>query len=84
VALWSAHLLMLATVQCWRYGLRPTNNRDWADDVARITHGQVASDQLLLEHVRDLIWRSDQDYYIRWSSRRYNLTQLRSVDLLTS
>jgi len=77
-------LLALAILLLWWYSLSPSNQRDWADDVARTSHGQLAGQYLLLDNVRNFDWRSDQDYDITWENRRYDLRQLRSVDLLTS
>ncbi|MNM95887.1 hypothetical protein D3C81_1083460 [compost metagenome] len=80
----SAHLLAFAALLAWWFTLQPSNQRAWADDVARMSHGRVIGEQLLLDNVRNFHWRSDQDYDIRWESRHYNLRQLASVDLLTS
>ncbi|WP_313026220.1 Lnb N-terminal periplasmic domain-containing protein [Pseudomonas lopnurensis] len=80
----SIHLLALVVLQVWWHTLQPSNQRDWADDVARMTQGRMAGEHLLLENVRNFHWRSDQDYDIVWESRSYDLRQLASVDLLTS
>ncbi|TLX56619.1 hypothetical protein DN824_15285 [Stutzerimonas nosocomialis] len=80
----SAQLLALAVLLSWWYTLQPSNQRTWADDVARISRGRVDGEQLLLDNVRNFHWRSDQDYDITWESRTYDLRQLASVDLLTS
>ncbi|MCQ4326129.1 hypothetical protein CXK94_20115 [Stutzerimonas stutzeri] len=84
--LWAlaAHLLAFATLLSWWYSLQPSHQRIWADDVARMSHGRVVDDRLLLDNVRNFHWRSDQDYDITWESRSYDLRQLASVDLLTS
>lgn len=80
----SLHLLAFAVLLAWWQTLQPSNQRAWADDVARMTQGRVVDEQLLLDNVRNFDWRSDDDYDIAWESRSYDLQQLTSVDLLTS
>lgn len=73
----------LALLFWWR-GLRPTHDRDWADDVAQMTCGAVEGDRATLEHVRNFAWRSLEDYTPRWERRTYDLSQLCSLDLVMS
>ncbi|MGP3790560.1 Lnb N-terminal periplasmic domain-containing protein [Pseudomonas sp. B392_1p] len=80
----AGHLLVFAVLLAWWHNLQPSNQRAWADDVARMTRGRVVDEQLLLDNVRNFVWRSDEDYDIAWESRAYDLRQLTSVDLLTS
>lgn len=77
--------LILFTGMCiWWVMLAPSNNRVWADDVARITHGTVDGPIVTLENVRNFQWRSETDYTPRWETRQYNLDQLTSVDMILS
>lgn len=69
---------------CWWSSIRPSHDRDWADDVARMLVPQVQGDLVQLDNVRNFAWRSETDYDIGWESRRYDLAQLVSADLLLS
>lgn len=73
-----------APLLLWWRGVMPKGNCDWADDMAYTTTGVVDGNSLRLQRVRCFDWRSDTDYQIRWESREYALSQLRSVDMLTS
>lgn len=65
--------------------LEPRQDRDWADDVAQRLHVRAFDGRhVVLDNVRDFTWRSEQDYDVRWVSRRYDLEQLRSADLVLS
>jgi hypothetical protein len=75
-----AFLMLLA----WWSTIRPSNQRDWADDVSRVLTGSVDGDRVTLYNVRDFNWRSDEDYDARWETRRYDLSHLRSADLILS
>lgn len=82
-ALIVAAALMTATVR-WQ-SIAPSNDRDWAPDVARMTTGSLASAQTItLNNVRNFTWRSETDLDARWETRHYNLDQLVSADLIVS
>jgi hypothetical protein len=68
----------------WWGALRPTNERQWADDVAQISHGEVRGEEVTLHNVRNFRWRSRTDYAQSWETRTYDLRQLGSVDMITS
>lgn len=85
--LWGVGALLLAAMLLWWSTITPRQDRDWADDVAHITRMQPAAadaDIVELQDVRNFIWRSETDYTARWDRRRYDLTQLRSVDMAVS
>lgn len=72
-----------ALVLWWQH-IAPSNDRMWADDVARITSGTIQGDQVTLHNVRNFDWRSNDDYTQRWETRVYDLDKLDSVDMLMS
>jgi len=76
--------LGLAALIFWWVRLEPTHDADWLDDVARITAGVVDGNQVTLQQVRNFDWRTTSDYTPRWETRRYDLNQLRSVDMIMS
>lgn len=79
-----AYLLLFILLLLWWSGIKPSHDRDWADDLAQITTGQVEGSRVRLNNVRNFEWRSTTDYDIRWESRNYDLKRLRSVDMITS
>jgi len=78
------HAAAFALLLLWWSGIEPSNQREWADDVARPLTGTVQGHQVVLDNVRDFHWRSDDDYDARWHSRRYDLDQLVSADAVLS
>lgn len=76
--------LSYAVLLLWWTSLEPSNQRTWASDVALMSHGEVIGNQLTLHNVRNFTWRSDEEFDVAWETRRYDLDQLASVDLITS
>ena len=68
----------------WWQSIKPSNDRDWAPDVARMTTGESAAESVTLHNVRNFTWRSETDIDERWETRHYDLAQLSSVDLIVS
>jgi hypothetical protein len=92
IALWQgrvafallAFALAFAGLLLWWQRLSPSNDRIWADDVARMTTGTVEGNRVTLHNLRNFDWRSKTDYTQRWETRSYDLDRLRSVDMILS
>jgi hypothetical protein len=53
----------------WWVTLQPSNDRAWAEDVARTASATVEGDRLVVRNVRNFLWRSDTDFEPRWEIR---------------
>ena len=92
IALWrgntlpalSALLAGCAVFAFWWSRLKPSNDRIWNDDVARLLHGTVDGDSVTLTNLRDFEWRSRADYTARWQTRNVDLRRLRTLDMILS
>jgi len=73
-----------AALLWWWCRIEPSNNRDWADDVARMTTGVVEADRVTLHNVRNFDWHTRTEYTQRWETRSYDLCRLCSVDMILS
>ena len=84
----SAALLLFgcafALLLLWWQTIRPSNDRPWADDVERQLHATLDGDRVSIDNVRNFEWRAPNDYDIRWETRQYDLSRLRSVDTALS
>lgn len=79
-----AYALCTLLLMAWWRSIRPSNDRHWADDVARLPSGQVHDHLVTLHNVRDFDWRSDSDYDVRWDTREYDLDHLVRADAILS
>jgi hypothetical protein len=77
-------LIGIGLFATWWFLQKPSHNRQWADDVARMLHADVNGDKVVLNNVRNFEWRTETDYTPRWETREYDLSQLQSADLVLS
>src|SRR5450830_1823898 len=68
----------------WWSTFKPSHDRIWADDVARLLHIDVDGSKVRLTNVRNFDWRSETDYTVRWENREYDLDHLVTADLVLS
>jgi hypothetical protein len=73
-----------ATVLTWWLRIVPSNQRIWADELAQLASGTLDGSCVTLHNVRNFEWRSRTEYTQRWETRRYDLDQLQSVDMIMS
>ncbi|WGF86449.1 Lnb N-terminal periplasmic domain-containing protein [Marinivivus vitaminiproducens] len=73
--------LALVGLLGWWSTLTPSNDRDWAPDVARLATGRIEGDRLVMRNVRDFDWRTADEATERWEDRTYDLRRLEGVDV---
>ncbi len=77
-------LAAFAILMIWWHTLEPSHTRDWATDVAQISHGEIQGDKLIMYNVRNFSYTSETDFEESWESREYDLTKLQGLDIFLS
>jgi hypothetical protein len=80
----AAYAASFALFLAWWATIKPTNDRNWASDVARTVTATIDGDRLVVKNVRNFTWRSDTDFDQRWEQRTYDLPHVHDVDLIMS
>ena len=76
--------VLMGAIVMWWSTITPSNNRQWAPEVAQQLSGSVQGNIAQLNNVRNFDWQSPTKATQRWEKRSYNLNQLVSVDMATS
>lgn len=66
------------------FALMPKNDRAWQDDVNQMLNFEQRGDMIVVQNVRNFAWRTEQNYDPHWTSRSYQLSQLKTADLIIS
>ncbi|MGI9536039.1 MAG: DUF4105 domain-containing protein, partial [Desulfocapsaceae bacterium] len=77
-------LAVFAVLLIWWQTLTPTHDKDWAPDVAQISHGEIEGDELVMYNVRNFDYRNVDDFDQNWEARNYDLNNLQGLDLFLS
>ena len=76
--------LAFVALLVWWNSIRPSNDRDWQVDVARLPRVEVRGAQLIVHDIRNFDYRTESDFTPRYLDRTYDLSTLRGVDLFMS
>ena len=81
---WLGLTAIAATIRIWYQGIEPSQDRDWAFDVAHVVGAEVNGDLVKLTNVRNFTWLDEISAEQSWEARTFDLSKLQSVDMLTS
>ncbi|RWR44632.1 DUF4105 domain-containing protein [Sinirhodobacter ferrireducens] len=81
---WAVLALAALVVASWYQTITPRADRDWAVDVSRGVTARISGDTVTLDNLRDFDWSSADEATPRWITRRLDLNQLDTVDMITS
>jgi len=75
---------LFAILILWWQTLTPTHEKDWAPDVAKISHGHIQGDTLTMYNVRNFDYETEQIFLQDWDTRTYDLGNLQGLDIFLS
>lgn len=75
---------VFALVLIWWHTIQPTNDKDWAVDVAQISHGTIQDGTLTMYNVRNFNYMADGTPILKWETRTYDLGNLQGLDIFLS
>ncbi len=62
--------------------MAPSHDRNWQPDVAKMPYAEFEGDKIVIHNIRHNEYISETDFDVRYETRSYQLSELRSVDLL--
>lgn len=64
--------------------MRPSINRPWQPDVAAMPYAEIDGHRVVLHNVRNCDYASATNFAVHYETRTYDLSQLKSADILFS
>jgi len=78
LGVWGAVFVLLLV---WWVMIPASNDRDWQPDVARLPSAELKGDMLTVHNIRDVDYRTETDFTVRYVDRTYDMRKLQGLDL---
>jgi hypothetical protein len=72
----------LVGISVWWSGLRPSNEREWQPEVARLAYATINGDMVTVHNIRNFDYRTETDFTPAYYVRTYDLNKLDSGELV--
>ena len=77
-----AFVVVLALLAGWWSTIRPSNDRDWQPEVARLPEATIQGDLVTVRNIRNFEYRTETDFTPRYYDKTFDLRRLDRVDLV--
>lgn len=77
-------IMIFTILITWWQTLTPSGDKDWAPDVAQISHGEIQGGKLTMRNVRNFEYKDENTFKPHWETRTYDLDKLEGLDLFLS
>ncbi len=77
--LFTCLVIICITYICVNLFTAPSNNRDWEDDQALLSHATFSGDQVTVHNIRNFEYASTTSYTKGWYDKTFNLEDLHKV-----
>lgn len=65
----------------WCFSIKPSNERQWQPDLAKLPYATVVDDMVTVHNIRNFDYRSEFDFVPAYYTKTYNLKELVGIDL---
>jgi Domain of unknown function (DUF4105) len=72
----------LVAIGVWWSSFKPSNDRDWPPEVARLAYATIGGDLVTVHNIRNFDYRTETDFTPAYYDRTYDLKKLDSGDLI--
>ena len=74
--------VVLALLGGWWNTMRPSNDRDWQPEVARLPEATIEGELVTVHNIRNFDYRTETDFTRRYYDRTFDLRRLDRMDLV--
>ena len=74
--------MALVAIGLWWQSPKPSNDRDWQPEVAKIAYATINGDLVTVHNIRNFDYRTETDFTPAYYDKTYDLKKLDSVDLV--
>jgi hypothetical protein len=62
--------------------LKPSNNRQWSPELARLAQADLNGNKVTIHNIRDCHWKTLKEFDVSYYDKTFDLKKLRSVDFI--
>ena len=74
-------LLIFLILTWWWFAVKPSNDRQWQPDLAKLPYATVEGDKVNVHNIRNFDYRSEFDFIPAYYDKTYDLKELVGIDL---
>lgn len=74
--------VMFLGMLVWLSTIQASNDREWRTDVSILPKIDINDEIVTIQNLRNAIWNNPRTFTPNWETRDYDLTKLRSLDLI--
>ncbi len=75
-------LAVFAVLVVWYFSIRPSNDREWAPEVAVLPTATVNGNLVEIRNIRNFDYRTETEFTPRYYDKTFDLDKLQSADLI--
>ena len=75
-------IVVFAGIVAWWLSIPASNDRAWQPDMAVLPYATVKGEQVTIHNIRNLNYRTETDFDVRYYDKTFDLNRLDSVDLI--
>ena len=79
-----AFAVVMVLLLGWWSTIRPSNDRDWQPDVARLPEATIEGDLVTVRNIRNFDYRTETDFTPRYYDRTFDVRRLDRIDLVAA
>jgi Domain of unknown function (DUF4105) len=72
----------LVAIGLWWSSIKPSNERDWQPEVAKLAHATINGDLVTVHNIRNFDYRTETDFTPAYYDKTFDLKKLDSVDIV--
>lgn len=77
-----AFAVALVAIAVWWSSIKPSNERDWQPEVAKLAYATINGDLVTVHNIRNFDYRTETDFTPAYYDKTFDLKKLDSVDLV--
>lgn len=77
-------VVLVGAIAAWWFFIPASQNRDWRDEVSRLTTAEFQGNRVFVRNIRNFDYRERDDFDVQYYDKQIDLSRIRGVDFAVS